>query len=234
MTPSSLTQDASAIARAECRSLCNTVTATLPREIRDLIYASLLDDYDPLCISNMVYDETKHTLLPSPSVNLNTLLKQHWVQAEQTGSQFLQELFETLYDTTSLQLRNTPHRATSFFLNGDPFCVASPYPASQHLRRIVVVVESFFFRSNTSVPPFHAIAPQDVSSPYKTWVVECFRVLDRTVSKKCKIIVQVTEMWKCLTKLLLFMGPRLRIMKDAGFVVEVWEGERVVEWEKFV
>jgi hypothetical protein len=65
-------------------------------------------------------------------------------------------------------------------------------------------------------------------------VVECLQLLEGTVSKKCKIIVQVTETWKCLTRVLLYVGPRLRIMRDAGFELEVWDGERVVEWESFV
>jgi hypothetical protein len=53
------------------------------------------------------------------------------------------------------------------------------------------------------------------------------------MSKKCKITVQVTDTWKCLTRVLLYIGPRLRIMRDAGFELEVWDGERVVEWEGF-
>jgi hypothetical protein len=66
------------------------------------------------------------------------------------------------------------------------------------------------------------------------WLVECLQLLERTVSKKCKITVQVTETWKCLTKVLLYVGPRLKIMRNAGLEVEVWDGERVVEWEVFV
>jgi hypothetical protein len=182
----------------------------------------------------MAYDETKDTLLPSSLPNLDTLMEQHWAQAENTGPQFLQELIETLFENMPIQLRNTPHRSTSFFLNGEPFGLSKPFSASQHLRRIIVLVDSYFFRSTSSVPPFHASPSQDVANPYQAWVVECLQLLEGTVSKKCKIIVQVTETWKCLTRVLLYVGPRLRIMRDAGFELEVWDGERVVEWESFV
>jgi hypothetical protein len=88
----------------------------------------------------MAYDETKDTLLPSSLPNLDTLMEQHWAQAENTGPQFLQELIETLFENMPIQLRNTPHRSTSFFLNGEPFGLSKPFSASQHLRRIIVLV----------------------------------------------------------------------------------------------
>jgi hypothetical protein len=67
-----LTQNTFAVAKAECSALCDTITATLPREIRDLIYTLLFNEYDPLPVSNMIYDETKDALLPSSEPNLNT------------------------------------------------------------------------------------------------------------------------------------------------------------------
>jgi hypothetical protein len=54
------------------------------------------------------------------------------------------------------------------------------------------------------------------------------------VSKRCKVIVQVNDTGKCLKRVLLYVGPRLRIMRDVGFEVEVWDVERVVEWEGFI
>jgi hypothetical protein len=230
-----LTQHASAIAKDECHKLCDRVTTTtLPREIRDIIYNALLEEYNPLPVSNKSFSETTGALLPSPDMDLDTLLKQHWVQAEHTGSQFLQELVETLYENMPVKLLNTPHRATTAFLNRDPFALSLPLLPSTYLKRIIVVVDSFFFRSTNFVLPFHDLPSQDMANRYQPWVVECLQVLESIVNKRCKLIVQVTETWKCLTRVLLYVGPRLRIMKDAGFDIEVWDGGRVVEWEDFV
>jgi hypothetical protein len=169
----------------------------------------------------MIYNEFKDAFLPSQDAILDTLLNEYWVQAENIGVQFIQELVETLYDTVPVQLRNTSHRTTSSFVNGDSFSLFTLLPASQHIRRIIIVVDSFFFHSMNCVPPSDALPLQDTPNAYQAWVVECLQLLEGTVNKKCKFVVQVTETRNYLTRVLLYVGPRLRIMKDAGFEVEV-------------
>ncbi|KAF1942079.1 hypothetical protein EJ02DRAFT_454582 [Clathrospora elynae] len=187
--------------------------------MRDLICTHYIASHYPLVVSKMVFDEAESLLIPDSSLHLK---QQHYAQTSLTGPEFLAEMVETLYETFPVLLHNTPHRATRSFLFRDPF--GTSFTPSQHVRTIMVVVNSAGYYDSPESSTRGALGLQ-------TWVVDCLRFLEGMVSKKCKIVVQVTETWKCLKKVLVYVGLRLSIMRDMGFAVEVLDRDRVVEWE---
>ncbi|KAF2026672.1 hypothetical protein EK21DRAFT_115622 [Setomelanomma holmii] len=90
------------IAQSQCRTLCDAVLFTMPREIRNIIYAFLLDEHNDLEKKRpgMYTDRGLHQMVPK----LGVLQHQHFVQAEYVGEQFHGEVLARFYEVATLRV----------------------------------------------------------------------------------------------------------------------------------
>jgi hypothetical protein len=110
------------MAQSECRTLCDAVLLALPRELRDIIYAYLLDGCSDL-------EKKRPALitqqgLPSVVPKIGTLLKQHFLQTCYVGEQFRLELVARFYQVATLRIVDpgrTPNGQPSILHYQDPF-----------------------------------------------------------------------------------------------------------------
>ncbi|KAH7074865.1 hypothetical protein BKA63DRAFT_323796 [Paraphoma chrysanthemicola] len=110
------------IARAECRAICDDVLRSLPRELRDIIHAYLVDEYSDLEKKRpaLITQKSLQSVVP----HIGTLFSKHFVQSSYVGEQFLDELVSIYWETAALRIVDpgrTPDGQPSIFRYPDPF-----------------------------------------------------------------------------------------------------------------
>lgn len=184
----------------------------MPRELCDLIYSYLLGENIHLEASKATEEELGlHKMIPA----LDSLLGQHFTQIVFVGDQFHQALVTQFYETAVLRIVDFRSMRGHQILHGnDPF--GSEIMFASRLRNVVFIIRN----------PLR----WDISKVYVSMGLEA---LANFAGRGCKVTVQVEEETNItLTRILAFIGPKLRIAQEAGLKVEVRRGKDVVKWEE--
>lgn len=92
ITTNIASQDLENVSRATCRSLCEKIFGVLPREVRDMIYESVLDEEDRVAYASEVCEP------------VFSQARAHYWHVEFVGRSTLRELLETWYRLARIQI----------------------------------------------------------------------------------------------------------------------------------
>jgi len=197
------------------RPLCDVIRATMPRELRDIIYTHLLGKDIHLVAGAKALTESQLPLRKKLPV-LDHLLCQHYMQASYMGPELHNELVARFCETATLRFVDVKASGVRHILRGsDPF--GSGTMISQRLRSFTFVVQD----------------PRRWND-FKNHVAIGLEALAEFASSGCKVIVEVEQEANItLARILAHIGRGLKLAQQAGLKVEIRRaGKEVVMWEE--
>ncbi|KAH7087830.1 hypothetical protein FB567DRAFT_355229 [Paraphoma chrysanthemicola] len=204
------------IARAECRAICDAMLRSLPRELRDIIHAYLVDEHSDLEKKRpaLITQKGLHNVVP----HIGALLSKHFVQSSYVGELFLDELISRFWETATLRIVDpgrTPDGQPSVFRYPDPFGGEALF--GQRLRNVVFVL--------TFV---------DVDDLKNSSILDGLESLAAVAKNGCQVTLNIDQPESVITTVavLEYVGSRLRAMKAIGLMVEVRRKGETVRWER--